>query len=266
VKPAPGQEELAHRANVRVIRQAAWPRSVRIAVASPKGGVGKTPTAILLAGILAQIRGGSVAVWDSADAANTLAARSEGIAARCISDIAEHPEDYTLPAQIAMAAATQTSSADVFGSLREREFDATHIQTITEVLDRTYRISVADTANTPHSPAYEAVLNAADTLVVPTIITADSVNKALSLLRRIHETTLATHVVVAVTRYGGPETPGLARQIPTLFHNAGVGAVVDIPFDSHIAQGTTLTLGALSHPSKVAWTRLAATVVTNTVT
>ena len=266
VKPAPGQEELAHRANVRTIRQAVWPRSVRIVVASPKGGVGKTPTSILLGGVLAQIRGGSVGIWDSADAANTLAARSEGTAARCISDIAAHPDDYTLPATVAMAAATQTSSADVFGSLQEREFDAGHIQSITEVLDRCYRISIADTGNVPHSPAFEAIIAHADTLVIPTVVTADSVNKALSLLRRLQETDLAAHAVVAVTRYGGPETPGLAKQLPTLFGNAGVGAIVDLPFDSHIAQGTQLTLGALSHPSKVAWTRLAATVVSNTTT
>jgi len=129
-----------------------------------------------------------------------------------------------------------------------------------------YRISIADTGNVPHSPAFEAVIAHADTLVIPTVVTADSVNKALSLLRRLQETDLAAHAVVAVTRYGGPETPGLAKQLPTLFGNAGVGAIVDICFDPHIAQGTQLTLASLSHESKVAWTRLAATVVSNTTT
>ena len=260
-KPAPGQAELAHRANLRTIRQAAWPRSVRIVVASPKGGVGKTPTAVLLGGFLAQIRGGSVGIWDSADAANTLAARTEGAAARCISDIAANPDAYVLPAAVAMAAATQTSSADVFGSLQEREFDGEDIRKITEVMDRAYRISIADTGNVPHSEAFEAVIESADILVIPTIGTADSVNKALSLLRRLQDTDLPTRAVVAFLRYGGPETPNL--HVNSLFANAGVGAVVDIPFDSHIAQGTVLTVGTLSHPSKVAWTHLAATVVAN---
>jgi MinD-like ATPase involved in chromosome partitioning or flagellar assembly len=264
VKPAPGQEERAHRANVLVIQRAAWPRSVRIVIASPKGGVGKTPTALLLGGVLASIRG-FVAVYDAADAANTLAARSEGTAGQCISDIAAHPDRYMKPTK--PVPAIQSSGAHVFGSLRERKFKEEAIRNVQAVLDdAAYQISIADTANDPESDAFEAVIAAADVVVVPTIATADSVNKALSLLRRLQETDLAAHAVVAVTRYGGPETPGLAQQIPTLFHNARVGAVVDIPFDPHIATGTTLTLGSLSHPSKVAWTRLAATVVTNTTT
>jgi hypothetical protein len=39
--------------------------------------------------------------------------------------------------------------------------------------------------------------------------------------------------------------------------------VVDIPFDPHIAAGTAISIGALSHPSRVAWTRLAAATVAN---
>src|SRR5664279_8446 len=264
-KPQPGQEELAHRQYVRAIRQAAWPRSVRIAVANPKGGAGKSPAAVILGGILAHIRGGSVAVWDASDAAGTLAARAEGAAARCISDIAADPDAYALPAMIAMCAATQTSTADVLGSLREREFTAADIAKVSAVLDATYRVSVADTANCPHSSAYEAVIERADILVVPTVVTADSVNKALSLLRRLQDTPtgLAQRAVVAVLHCGAPETPRIGGDLPALFEKAGVGAVVDIPFDAHIAQGTAISLSALSHPSQVAWTRLAATVVAN---
>src|SRR5664279_4157864 len=83
-KPRPGQAELAYRRDVRAIRQATWPRSVRVAVANPKGGSGKTPTAVLLGGVLASVRGGSVAIWDASDAAGTLGARTEGAAARCV--------------------------------------------------------------------------------------------------------------------------------------------------------------------------------------
>jgi MinD-like ATPase involved in chromosome partitioning or flagellar assembly len=259
VKPRPGREELAHRENIRMIRQAAWIRHVRIAVASPKGGVGKTPMAVLLGGKLAEIRGGSVAVWDAADAANTLAARSEGTAGQCVSDLAAHPDSSNDPVP-----AIQSSGAHVFGSLREREFGDEDIRNVQKVLDRAaYRITIADTANTPHSDAFEAVIEDADIVVVPTIITADSVNKVFGLLRRLQAKDLAASAVVGILRYGGPETPGLAEQLPGLFDTAGVGAVVDIPFDPHIATGTELTLGALSHSSDVAWTRLAASTVAN---
>ena len=265
ISPRPGREELAHRVNERLIRSATWTRSVRIAVCNPKGGSGKSPTAVVLGGVLARIRGGSVAIWDAADAAGTLASRTEGVAARCISDVARDPAGYALPSTVAMVASTQSSFADVLGSLREREFDGDDIRRVSEVLDRTYRISVADTANTPHSAAFEAVIERADILVVPTTLTADSINKALALLRRLQAapTGLVQRAVVAVLRAGGPETPGLAAQVPSLFESAGVGAVVDIPFDRHIATGTAITLASLSHDSVVAWTRLAAVTVDN---
>ena len=263
--PKPGKEELAHRHNVRAIRQATWPRSVRIAVTNPKGGSGKTPTAVILGGLLAGIRGGSVAIWDAADAAGTLGGRTEGIAARCVSDIDADPDGYAAPSTVGMVAATQTSFADVLGSLREREFTADSITRVTTVLDRTYRISVADTGNVPHSTAFTQIIGLADILVVPTTLTADSVNKAVALLRRLQDTPigLAAHAVVAVLHTRGPQTPGLAEQVNGIFGNAGVGAVVDIPFDPHIAAGTAISISSLTHASRVAWTRLAAATVAN---
>ena len=243
--PRPGREELAHRHNVRTIRQATWPRAVRIAVTNPKGGSGKTPTAVILGGLLASIRGGSVAIWDAADAAGTLGGRTEGIAARCVSDIDADPDAYAAPSTVGMVAATQTSFADVLSSLREREFTGDSIDRVTAVLDRTYRISVADTGNVPHSPAFTRTIALADILVIPTTLTADSVNKAVGLLRRLQDTPtgLAQHAVVAVLHTRGPQTPGLAAQISGIFAKAGVGAVVDIPFDPHIAAGTAISIG-----------------------
>jgi MinD-like ATPase involved in chromosome partitioning or flagellar assembly len=218
-----------------------------------------------MGGLLASIRGGSVAIWDAADAAGTLGGRTEGIAARCVSDIDADPDAYTAPSTVGMVAATQTSFADVLSSLREREFTGDSIDRVTTVLDRTYRISVADTGNVPHSPAFARTIALADILVIPTTLTADSVNKAVGLLRRLQDTPtgLAQHAVVAVLHTRGPETPGLAGHISGIFAKAGVGAVVDIPFDPHIAAGTAISIGALSHPSRVAWTRLAAATVAN---
>jgi len=264
-KPRPGREELAYRRDLRAIRQATWPRSVRVAVANPKGGSGKTPTAVLLGGVLAGIRGGSVAIWDASDAAGTLGARTEGTAARCVSDIAADPQAYALPSTVGMVAATQTSFADVLGSLREREFAGPDITAVLDVLDATYRVSVADSGNVPHSAAFQALIDRADILVVPTTLTADSVNKAVALLRRLQSAPsgLAQRAVVAVLHTHGPQTPGLSGQLEKIFAAVGVGAVVHIPFDPHIAACTALSVGSLSHDSRVAWTRLAATTVAN---
>ena len=263
-KPKPGREELEHRRNERLIRSAAWPRSVRIAVANPKGGVGKTPTTLLLGGTLARVRGGSVAVWDAADAAGTLSGIAEGVQARCLSEIEADPGQFAHPGTIAACAATQTSNADVLGSLADREFSGDSIDRILWALDRTYRISVADTGNVQHSEAFTAVIAKADILVVPTTITASSVNKALRLLDRLQATSsLTQRAVVAVMHTRGPQTPGLAGQLTDLFAGVGVGAVLDIPFDPAIAAGTPMSLESLTRPSQIAWTQLAAATVAN---
>ena len=263
-KPKPGREEITHRQNERLIRSATWPRSVRIAVANPKGGAGKTPTSLILGGVLGRARGGSVAVWDASDAAGSLSGIAEGVQAHCISDIEADPGRFAHPGTIGACAATQTSNADVLASLADREFTGDSIDRVLWTLDRTYRISVADTGNVQHSPAFTAMIEKADILVVPTVLTAASVNKALGLLHRLQDTNgLAQRAVVAVLHTRGPQTPGLAAQVPDLFGAAGVGAVIDIPFDPAIAAGTAITLDALTRPSQIAWTQLAAATVAN---
>lgn len=60
------------------IRQATWTRAVSILVGNPKGGTGKTPTALLLGGIIASIRGGSTAIVEFSDDPGALSYRAEG--------------------------------------------------------------------------------------------------------------------------------------------------------------------------------------------
>lgn len=267
-KAKPGQEEVQYRENVRAVRQGSWPRCARIVVANPKGGVGKTPLAVGLGGKLAQIRGGGVVVWDAADAAGTTGARSEIRLGRCISEVEANPDMYSQPGTISAAVATQSSFADILGSLQDREFGESSVQRVLWTLDRSYRISVADTGNVPHSPAFKELMRRADLVVVPTAITKDSVDKACALLQRMQDspTGLLQRAVVAVMHSRGPQTPGLAGEIDSIFHAHGVGAVVHIPFEPVIAAGTSITVADFSHESDIAWTRLAAACTTNLIT
>lgn len=267
-KVKPGQEEVQYRDNVRAVRQGSWPRCARIVVANPKGGVGKTPLAVGLGGKLAQIRGGGVVVWDAADAAGTTGSRSESRLGRCISEVEANPDLYSQPGTISAAVATQSSFADILGSLHDREFTESSVQRVLWTLDRSYRISVADTGNVPHSPAFKELMRRADLVVVPTAITKDSVDKACALLQRMQDspTGLLQRAVVAVMHNRGPETPGLGGEIDSIFHSHGVGAVVHIPFEPVLAAGTSITVADFTHESDIAWTRLAAAVATNLIT
>lgn len=263
VKPKPGAEELAHRENERVIRSANWPRAVRVLVANPKGGSGKTPTALLLGGAMARVRGGSVAVWDAADAPGTLHVVAQGTARRCVAEIAADPEGYAYPGTIAAVATTQTTGADALVSLSNREVDGPKVQRIQWTLDRTYRVQVADSGNVAHSSAYQQLVATADVLVIPTVIQQSQVDSALRLLHRLGSTDLVQRAVVAILHTGAPQTPGLAKDIDGLFTDAGISDIVHIPYDRHIAAGSTITYDRLSRPSQLAWTRLATATVAN---
>uniref|UniRef100_UPI003B3BE4FE MinD/ParA family ATP-binding protein n=1 Tax=Micromonospora sp. TaxID=1876 RepID=UPI003B3BE4FE len=267
VKPKPGREELAHRENERLIRSANWPRSVRVVVANPKGGSGKTPVSLVLGGAMARVRGGNVAVWDAADAPGTLHVVAEGTATRCVAEIAADPDGYAYPGTIAAVATTQTTGADALVSLSDREFNGDTVARIQWALDRTYRVSIADTGNVSHSSAFRQVIASADILVIPTVIQQASVDSALRLLHRLQGSSdLVQRAVVAVLHTGAPHTPGLAAAIDGLFQNAGVEQPEHIPFDRHIAASSTITYDRLSRPSQLAWTRLATATVANITT
>ena len=60
----PGSSERTERI-ARATAATAFRRPVTIVVANPKGGSGKTPTTLLLAGALGQARGGGVVAWDN---------------------------------------------------------------------------------------------------------------------------------------------------------------------------------------------------------
>lgn len=252
------QEEKDYRANCATIREATWTRSQRIIVLNPKGGVGKTPDALVLGAALASNRGGGVVVWDACDSRGTLSARAGGQQRACLTDVAEHPDGYQLPAKIALATATQTSFADVLGSLRERELVGDGVHSVTGVLDRTYQLQIADTANNMHSTAYKAALEHADIAIVPTTLTIDGINGAIAILQLLQGTTLFDSAVVLVTRLGGQVPLDQAHRV---FTDAGKTAF-EIPEDPHIAAGAEIEWARLSRPSRLAWAAVGATVVT----
>ena len=93
LRVAPGAAELAALEEERelaqaeaIVRQSTWTRSVTILVANRKGGVSKTPTAILLGGTLAHVRGGGVVIPEVSDDPGMIALRAEGSPRRGLGD------------------------------------------------------------------------------------------------------------------------------------------------------------------------------------
>lgn len=263
-KPKASPAEIEDRHHRRLIRETTWHRSVSIGVVNEKGGSGKTPLTLCLAGTLASIRGGGVVAFDAARSRNGLDRIGEGRPARCISELIDDPASHATPGKIAAFAARQTSFADVICSLHERAFDADSVERARYAIDRCYAISVADTGNAHEDAAYTAVTHSADLLVIPVVPSVQSIEDGMKLIRVLREDPAWVPVpfVIALMHNGGAEA-GTPDQILGDFQNLGVAAAVEIPYDKAIAGGRRITLGNLSHDSKVAWTRLAAAAVSN---
>jgi MinD-like ATPase involved in chromosome partitioning or flagellar assembly len=257
----PSAQDIRQRNEATLIRDAAWQTSRRVVVAPPKSSF-KTPSSVILAGMIGEQRGGDVIAWDASEGAGTLHARSGGAQFHCVGDVALNPEKYTTRAAVSRAVAVQTSGAHIMGSLVERELRPVDVQSVFDVLNPHYSIQIADTgANATHSPTFRETLDRAHAVVVPTTLQADSVNKSAEFIYRLHGShpELARHAVVILSHYGQQVTPGQARA--TLLR-AGAPEPLDVPFDPHIAEGGEIITARLSKPSRYAWTTVAANLVT----
>lgn len=250
------------------IRQATWTRAVAVLVANPKGGSGKTPTALLLGGVLAAIRGGSVAVLEVADDPGALAFRAEGTPALGVGELVRDIRSITNAGQLAGYTAPQTSFAAVIGSTgRRTRLTGDAVIDAAGTIDEFYAIRVMDSGNQPTSSAFTGALTVTDALVVPLMNAGDSVLEAIQLLdelrsagRRTAE--LADHAIAVRLTDGRPEPETIRQEVARLLTDAGIQHIIDVPYDPHIAERGQLTLAAVNPATRAAFVTAAAAVVT----
>jgi MinD-like ATPase involved in chromosome partitioning or flagellar assembly len=261
--------EAAWLADRAIVRQSTWGEPIRIVVANPKGGSGKTPAALVLGGILASIRGGYVAVWDASDAKGDLGDRAEGEIRAGVVELAGAADRIASVGQVGAYTAPQSSHADVIASPASRALSAEEVKRIRGVLGAAYRIEVADTGNVAHSEVFQAVLADANALVVPTSVQQPSITSAVELLAELARDPstvgLASRAVVVVTHAGGSEHPAALRYLHESLDALGVAVCLDVPYDETIAAAGPISLEDLTHESEVAWTRVAAAVCSSGV-
>lgn len=262
-------DELAHRDAVAIIRQATFPRAVNVVTLNPKGGAGKTTTTLLLADVLADVRGGYVCAVESTDSTGSLARRAEGTPAAGLAQLVANAANVTTAGQLSAYTAPQTSHADVIGSTQLRgELTARDVLTVRGVLDTHYRITVTDTGNNPSHDAFRTALYSADAAVIPCLVSLDAVagvEEALCVMRQTGSWVgrtggLVDRVVVVLGHDGGPEDPAVEAAVRERLARLDA-EVVEVPYDRAIRRGGELTLSALSQASRLAWTNAAAAVV-----
>ena len=274
IRMKPSAAELEERARTAarshdedVVRQATFTRAVSVLVANRKGGVGKTPVALLLGGALASVRGGSVAVVEVSDDPGALAFRAEGSPKLGIGELVTDAHGIRTAGQLAGYTAPQTSYAAVIGSPNARNpLSGEDVAAISHLVDDYYSIRVMDSGNLHSSPAFLQAVAAADALVVPTLNAADSVLEAVNLLDALraaggHSADLAERAILIRLTDGRYEHPQVLERISRVIDKAGFLATFEVPYDVHIAERGQLTLANLSPDARDSFTAAAAGVV-----
>lgn len=264
---AANEKELRRSQNETVIRQATWTRAVSILVNNPKGGTGKTPTSLLLGGVIASIRGGSTAIVEFSDDPGALNYRAEGSPRLGLGELVRDVSGIKTAGQLHGYTAPQTSFANVIASTGRRDrLDGDAVVAVSNVIDEFYGIRVMDTGNQPTSSAFRGAVSVADVLVIPVLNAGDSVLEAIQLLDELRDAggqpaELADRAIAVRLTDGRPESESVREEVARLLRNAGVRSLHEIPYDEHIAARGQLTLGSLNPATRDAFASAAAAVV-----
>ena len=272
----PGADEVeARRVQARrlaaetVVRQATWTRAVSVLVNNPKGGTGKTPTALILAGVLAAIRGGSTAVLEVSDDPGALGYRAEGSPRLGLGELVRDVDQVTTAGRLHGYTAPQTSFADVIASTGRRDrLTGEAVVAVCKVIDEFYGIRVMDSGNVTTSSAFGGAVSVTDVLVIPVMNAGDSVLEAIQLLEELraaggHAQHLADTAIAIRLTDGRPENTAVTDEVARLLREAGVTSLHEVPYDAHIAERQQITLAQLAPATRDAFVTAAAAVVTS---
>lgn len=275
MKLAPSAAEAAKRTTATIqeghealIRQSTWTRGVGVLIANKKGTSGKTPCSILVGGVLAAIRGGSVAILEYSDDKGQLAYRSEGKPQLGMGELVENIGHVRTQSQLRGYTVTQTSFASVIGSTPKWRPALTrqNVLDVAALVDEHYTIRLMDTGNVYSSGPFGAAVEASDVLVIPTMVAQDAVSEALELLEYLEHqgpdaSRLARTAMVVMMSDGRPEIKG--ARLKQQFIDKGIAEdhIFAVPYDAHVAERGALTLDKLAPATRQAFTAVAAGLV-----
>lgn len=267
----PGSAERIERI-ARETAATAFRRPVTITIANPKGGSGKTPTTLLLAGALGQARGGGVVAWDNNELRGNMHLRTHDTNARStVTDLLQAMPMLTQPDarlgdvaaylrhQVAGQYDVLTSATTTYSQIEAKDFDQIH-----RLLSRFYKVLVIDTGNNEGSSNWREAMKASDALVIPIKWKSLSCAAAVQMLEELDNQgpeaqRLIRRAVIAVSNGPGDVNKEVEKQLRPYFESRAA-AVVDIPTDPHIAAEGALDHSALQPATRRAGLELAAKV------
>ncbi|WP_036923510.1 MinD/ParA family ATP-binding protein [Propionicicella superfundia] len=270
---APGPVEEGRRRSIDAVSQH-WPGPRTVAIVNGKGGAGKTPTTILLSAVFARYGGAGVLAWDNNQFRGTLGWRTE-----------QGPHQGTLLEllpQVPRLLGTGAQSADLarfvhhqtqdrYDVLRskpmaladEQRISPADVTAIHDVATKYYRLVFMDSGNDESDPAWRAMIDHTDQLVVATTTRDDHAEAGALLLEALADRDersahLSRQAVTIVTQADSKARPGDVAAIANGYKPLARAAVT-IPYDPAMVDGL-LRYAALSPATQDAWLSAAAAV------
>jgi len=263
INPGVSEEEAARNVLLRRVRRH-LPGAHQIAVSSLKGGVGKTTVSAVLGLTLAEYRGDRVVALDANPDAGTLADRLTGeigVTVRQMLDNIDSIDSLTAVSHYTSLAGRLQVLASEQDPAMSEAFNRGEYEQICAVLARFYNIIITDSGTGLVHSAMEGTLALADSLVVvgaPTVDGASRASKTLDwLVAHGYAEQVADAVVVLCCDRVSPE---IDRERVRAHFLARCRAVVEIPYDPHLATGGRLDLGAMREPTRLAFLELGAQI------
>ncbi|GAA3707267.1 hypothetical protein GCM10022204_26460 [Microlunatus aurantiacus] len=230
-------------ADVRTV----FPRAVTVMVANPKGGGGKTPTSLVIAGELGHARGSGIVVWDNNELRGNARDRSYSPHARSVADLLDAADRLEQPdssfTELAYYLAHQTQgkyyvlSSDQSGRV---VMDQDQVRRVHRLLSRFFEVIVIDTGNNEKAPNWLAARDLADCLVVPMKWRQDSIlvaNRMLATMAEEGNPLLQRTLLVGTNGPGDFQTDARRAVYDRFSPNH---PITEIPTDPHLHAGSII--------------------------
>jgi MinD-like ATPase involved in chromosome partitioning or flagellar assembly len=235
----------------------------QIAVASVRGGAGKTTLAALIGAIIAAHREDRVLAMDADPGLGSLPLRLGVTAERSMHELAAvHPRSWEeVAGYLGQAAQRLWVLSGTTGGRLGEELGLDTFQAAFSGLSRYFSASVIDCGAGILGALQRGVLATAHAQVLVTPATVDGALSARSALDWFaangHGVLLSRTVIVLVTHT--PQVYADLEQVQAMLSTGGM-TVIHLPFDRHLATGTSIDLDRIGAASRSAATQIAADV------
>ncbi|TMR22580.1 MinD/ParA family protein [Nonomuraea turkmeniaca] len=267
IRPQDSKAERRRQELVERIRRPVASGHFRIAVMSLKGGVGKTTTTIGLGSTLAHQRGDRVIAVDANPDRGTLSEKLRLESPATVRHLLNDRGGIWRYADVRSYTSQAPSRLEVLASDRDpaisEAFNADDYRAVAQILEQFYSISITDCGTGMLHSAMGAILAMADQIVLVSPVTVDGARSASATLDWLqahgHQKLAKDAVVVLSAVKNTRRNPVNLEELKGHFAQR-CRAVIGIPFDPHLEQGSEVDLDLLRTATRDTYLEVGATI------